>query len=41
MLCVIAILVAKHFDDLKTRPRLRGKLITWFQARRTAHLSRH
>lgn len=41
MLCVIAILVAKHFDDLKTRPRLRGKLITWLQGRRTAHISRH
>jgi glycerol-3-phosphate acyltransferase PlsY len=41
MLCVIAILVAKHFDDLKTRPRLRGKLITWLQGRRTAHMSRH
>jgi glycerol-3-phosphate acyltransferase PlsY len=36
MLCVIAILVAKHFDDLKTRPRLKGKLITWFQRRRAA-----
>ena len=41
MLCVIAILVAKHFDDLKTRPRLRGKLISWLQGRRTAHISRH
>jgi glycerol-3-phosphate acyltransferase PlsY len=41
MLCVIAILVAKHFDDLKTRLRLRGKLITWLQGRRTAHISRH
>ena len=41
MLCVIAILVVKHFDDLKTRPRLRGKLISWLQGRRTAHISRH
>ena len=41
MLCVIAILVAKHFDDVKTRPRLRGKLISWYQARRTANISRH
>ncbi|MBM3119710.1 MAG: glycerol-3-phosphate acyltransferase [Chloroflexi bacterium] len=31
MLCVMAILVAKHFDDLKTIPRFRGKLITWLQ----------
>ena len=41
MLCVIAILVAKHFDDLKTRPRLRGKLITWLHDRRAAHISHH
>jgi glycerol-3-phosphate acyltransferase PlsY len=41
MLCVIAILAVKHFDDLKTRPRLKGRLITWIQARKTAHLSRH
>jgi len=40
MLCVIAILVVKHFDDLKTRPRFKGKLISWFQARRTANLGR-
>ena len=36
MLCVIAILLVKHFDDLKTRPRLKGRLITWIQARRAA-----
>jgi glycerol-3-phosphate acyltransferase PlsY len=42
IVCVIGILAVKHFEDLRTtRPRLRGKLITWFQARRTAHLSRH
>lgn len=28
MLCVIAILAVKHFDDLKTMPGFRGKLIT-------------
>jgi len=36
MLCVIAILVVKHFDDLKTRPRFKGKLITWLRGRRAA-----
>jgi glycerol-3-phosphate acyltransferase PlsY len=42
IVCVIAILAVKHFDELKTtKPKLRGKLITWFRARRTAHLSRH
>ena len=42
IVCVIGILAVKHFEDLRTtRPRLRGKLITWFQARRTAHISRH
>jgi acyl phosphate:glycerol-3-phosphate acyltransferase len=40
MLCVIAILVVKHFDDLKTRPRLKGKLITWLQGRKAASLGR-
>lgn len=40
MLCVIAILVVKHWDDLKTRPRLKGKLITWLRGRRMAHLGR-
>ena len=34
MLCVIAILVAKHFDELKTMPRFRGKLITWLRIRK-------
>ena len=42
VVCIMAILTVKHFEDLRTtRPRLRGKLITWFQTRRTAHLSRH
>ena len=36
MLCVIAILVVKHFDDLKTKPRFKGKLITWLRGRRAA-----
>lgn len=40
MLCVIAILAVKHFDDLKTRPRLKGRLITWIQARKTANIGR-
>ena len=39
MLCVIAILVAKHFDDLKSKPGFKGRLITWIQARRTANVS--
>jgi glycerol-3-phosphate acyltransferase PlsY len=38
MLCVIAILAVKHFDDLKTRPRFKGRLITWIQARKTANV---
>jgi glycerol-3-phosphate acyltransferase PlsY len=29
MLCVLAILVTKHFADLKTIPRFKGKLIRW------------
>ena len=40
MLCVIAILAVKHFDDLKTRPRFKGRLITWLQARKTANIGR-
>ena len=38
MLCVIAILVIKHFDDLKTMPRFRGKLINWLRERKTANI---
>jgi glycerol-3-phosphate acyltransferase PlsY len=38
MLCVVVIIAAKHFDDLKTtRPRFRGKLITWLRERKAAH----
>lgn len=33
MLCVFVILAVKHFDELKTIPRLRGKLVQWFQSR--------
>jgi len=40
VLCAIAILVVKHFDDLKTRPRLKGKLITWLRGRKAANLGR-
>jgi glycerol-3-phosphate acyltransferase PlsY len=29
MLCVLAILVTKHFADLKAIPRFKGKLIRW------------
>jgi glycerol-3-phosphate acyltransferase PlsY len=39
MLCVVAILAVKHFDDLKTRPRFKGRLITWIQARKMANAS--
>lgn len=40
VVCIMAILTVKHFEDLTTtRPRLRGKLITWFQDRRTAHVT--
>ena len=39
MLCVIAILAVTHFDDLKSKPRFKGRLITWIQARRTANAS--
>jgi len=42
VVCVMALLAAKHLEDLKTtRPRLRGKLITWYQTKKTAHNSRH
>ncbi len=34
MLCVLAILAVKHFNDLQTAPRLKGKLINWLQSRR-------
>jgi hypothetical protein len=29
MLCVLIVLATKHFDDLKTFPRFKGKLIRW------------
>lgn len=34
MLCVLAVFVAKHFDELQTVPKLRGRLIHWVQSRR-------
>jgi glycerol-3-phosphate acyltransferase PlsY len=41
VVCVMAILATKHFEDLRTtKPRLRGKLITWYQTKRAAHSSR-
>lgn len=33
MLCLLAILVIKHFEDLHTFPNFRGRLIRMFQAR--------
>jgi glycerol-3-phosphate acyltransferase PlsY len=42
VVCIMAILLVKQLEELRTtRPRLRGKLITWYQARRTAHASRN
>jgi glycerol-3-phosphate acyltransferase PlsY len=29
MLCVLIVLATKHFDDLKTIPRFKGRLIRW------------
>jgi len=41
IICIMAILAAKHFHDLRTtRPKFRGKLITWLHDRRAAHVSR-
>jgi len=34
MLCVLAIFIAKHYDDLQTVPRPNGRLIHWLQSRR-------
>ena len=34
MLCVFVILAIKHFDELKTLPRFKGRLINWLQTRR-------
>ncbi len=36
MFCVLAILAIKHFDDLRTIPRGKGRLIGWLQSRRRA-----
>jgi len=34
MLCVLAIFAAKHYGDLRTTPRPKGRLINWLQSRR-------
>jgi glycerol-3-phosphate acyltransferase PlsY len=34
MLCVLAILAAKHFEELHTIPGAKGRLINWLQSRR-------
>ena len=34
MLCLLIILAIKHFEDLRTIPRLKGRLINWLQSRR-------
>jgi len=33
MLCLLIILAVKHFEDLRTIPRLKGRLINWLQSR--------
>ena len=35
MLCLFVIFVIKHFRELQTIPRPKGKLIHWFQSRKT------
>jgi glycerol-3-phosphate acyltransferase PlsY len=32
MLCILAVLVFKHFQDLRSPPHLRGRLIRWLQS---------
>jgi len=32
MMCLLAVLVVKHFDELRTVPGFRGRLIRWVQA---------
>ena len=34
MLCVLAIFAAKHYGDLQTIPRPKGRVINWLQSRR-------
>jgi len=34
MLCVLIILAVKHFDDLQTIPRHKGRLLVWLQSKR-------
>jgi len=32
MLCILALLAVKHFHDLRTFPRFRGRLVRWLQS---------
>ncbi len=32
MLCLLALLIYRHFQDLRSMPRLRGRLIRWVQS---------
>lgn len=32
MLCIMALLIYRHFQDLRSMPRLRGRLIRWLQS---------
>jgi glycerol-3-phosphate acyltransferase PlsY len=34
MLCLLIILAVKHFDDLQTIPRHKGRLLVWLQSKR-------
>ncbi len=34
MVCILALFVAKQYDDLRTFPRFKPRLINWFQSRR-------
>jgi hypothetical protein len=33
MVCLLAILIIKHYEDLRSLPNLRGRLLHWLQAR--------
>jgi glycerol-3-phosphate acyltransferase PlsY len=42
VVCIIAILLVKQIPELRsTRPKLRGKLITWYQGRKIHHAGGH
>jgi hypothetical protein len=34
MLCVLIIMAVKHFEGLKTIPRVKVRVVHWFQSRR-------